>query len=177
VIRLRDPGDDPTRLTPTVRRLVHELDADVPLYDVKTFEQAVSRSLWRQRLQGQVLGVFATLALLLAAVGIYGVVSYAVAQRTREFGVRVALGAEQHDVLKLVLGQSARLAGIGVLIGLVVALALTRFLATLLYEVKPTDPGTIALVVAVLVSIALLASWVPARRATRVDPLVAMRPE
>jgi putative ABC transport system permease protein len=177
VIRLRDPGDDPLKLAPTVRRLVSELDADVPISDVKTFEQAVSRSLWRQRLQGQVLGVFASLALLLAAVGIYGVISYTVAQRTREFGVRVALGAEQRDVMGLVLRQTARLAGAGVLIGLVVALALTRFLTTLLYEVKPTDTGTLALVVTVLVSITLLASWMPARRAMRVDPLVAMRPE
>ena len=144
---------------------------------MQSFEQVVERSLWRQRLQGQVLAAFALLALLLATVGIYGVISYTVAQRTRELGVRIALGATRRDVLGLVVGEGARLALAGVALGLAGALALSRAVATLLYGVAPTDLVTYVGVPAALTAVALLASLVPARRATRVDPTVAMRAE
>ncbi|HJR63777.1 MAG TPA: ABC transporter permease [Gemmatimonadaceae bacterium] len=176
-IVLRTSLDDPHTLLPTVRAALRELDRDVPAFQIQTLEEAVDRSLWRQRLQGQVLGVFAALALLLATVGIYGVISYSVTQRTREVGVRMALGATQRSVLVLVVGYGARLALIGVAIGLAGALALTRVLSTLLYGVKATDPFTFALVPLVLALAAIIASYVPARRASRVDPLVAMRAE
>jgi predicted permease len=173
VIRTALP--DPLALTPAVRAAVKALDPDVPVYEVQTLGQRVSRSLWRQRLQGQVLGVFAALALLLAVVGIYGVISYAVAQRTRELGVRVALGASRRQVLGLVLRQGARLAVAGVVVGLAGALALARLVASLLYGVGAIDPLTFVAVPIVLTSVALLATYGPARRATRVDPLIAMR--
>jgi putative ABC transport system permease protein len=174
---LRTSLPDPMALAPAVREVLKELDPGVPAFKVQTLEQAVSRSLWRQRLQGQVLGTFATLALLLAAVGIYGVISYAVAQRTRELGVRMALGATRGQVLGLVLGQGLRLAAAGVAIGIVAALALSRVVASLLYGVSATDLATFVGVPVALALIALLATLVPARRATRVDPVVAMRTE
>lgn len=174
---LRTSLPDPMALVPAVREALKELDPDVPAFQVQTLEQAVSRSLWRQRLQGQVLGTFATLALLLAAVGIYGVISYAVAQRTRELGVRMALGATRGQVLGLVLGQGLRLAAVGVVIGIVAALALSRVVASLLYGVSATDIATFVGVPVALAVIAMLATLVPARRATRVDPVVAMRTE
>jgi putative ABC transport system permease protein len=166
---------DPLSLAPAVRAAVRALDPNVPVYEVQSMAQVVGRSLWRQRLQGQVLGVFAALALLLAVVGIYGVISYAVANRTRELGVRLALGASRAQVLGLVLRQGARLALGGVAIGLAAALALTRVVASLLYGVPPLDPLTFALVPLVFGAAAVLASLAPARRATRVDPLIAIR--
>ena len=137
----------------------------------------MSRSLWRQRLQGQVLGVFAVLALLLASVGIYGVISYAVAQRTRELGVRVALGATRHDVLALVLGQGLRLTLVGVVIGAVGAVVVARVVASLLYGVRPIDPVTFMGTTAVFLAICLAACYVPVRRATRIEPTQALRYE
>jgi len=162
---------------PAVRSAIREIDAEVPAYQVQSFEQVVSRSLWRQRVQGQVLGVFAALALLLAAIGLYGVIAYAVAQRTRELGLRIALGATRRNVLTLVMGQSARLAVAGVCIGLLGAFALSRVVASLLYGVRPIDPVTFVVAPIMLAVVALLASWLPAWRATQVDPLVAMRVE
>ena len=174
-IRTRLP--DAHSIMPPVRGVIRELDPGVPAFRVQTFEEAVSRSLWRQRLQGEVLGVFAALALLLASVGLYGVIAYAVAQRTRELGVRMALGATRRHVLGLVLGQGARLTFIGVAVGTLGALALTRVIASLLYGVAPTDPFTFLAVPTALAAVALLASYAPARRAMLVDPLVAMRAE
>ncbi|MDQ3995464.1 MAG: ABC transporter permease, partial [Gemmatimonadota bacterium] len=174
-IRTRLP--DPHDIVPAVRAAMRELDPAVPAFRIQTFEEVVSRSLWRQRLQGEVLGVFAALALLLASVGLYGVIAYAVAQRTRELGVRMALGATRRHVLRLVLGHGARLTLIGVALGTVGALVLTRVVASLLYGVRPTDPLTFLAVPAVLTAVAVLASYAPARRAMRVDPLVAMRAE
>ncbi|MGH7717348.1 MAG: FtsX-like permease family protein, partial [Gemmatimonadaceae bacterium] len=166
---------DPLSLVPAVRSAIQALDPDVPAYRVQTFDQVVSGSLWRQRLQGQVLGAFAALALLLATVGIYGVISYAVAQRTREIGVRMALGATRGNVLGMVVRDGTRLAALGVVIGLAGALALTRVLSSLLHEVSATDPLTFGAVAVALAAAAVLASYIPARRATKVDPLVAMR--
>jgi predicted permease len=168
---------DPAVLLPAAAAVVRSLDADLPLFQVQTLDEVVSRSLWRQRLQGQVLGTFAVLAMLLAITGMYGVISYAVAQRTRELGVRMALGASRRQVIVLVVGQGARLALLGVALGLAGALALTRVLSALLYGVKATDALTFALMPLLLGAVAVAACWLPARRASQIDPLVAMRAE
>jgi putative ABC transport system permease protein len=175
-IVVRTEGD-PARLTPALRAAVKEIDPRIAVEQVQTLEEVVSRSIWRQRLQGNVLGVFAALSLVLACIGLYGVVSYAVAQRTRELGVRMALGATRRDVAWMVLGQSGRLVVTGVVAGLVLALAGARVLEGLLYGVKASDPVTFALVPVSLGVVALVAAALPARRATRVDPIVAMRAE
>jgi putative ABC transport system permease protein len=140
-------------------------------------EQIISRSLAERRFTMLVLIIFAATALLLAAVGIYGVMSYAVARRTHELGIRAALGASRHEIAGLVLRQGMRLAAIGMAAGLVAALALTRFMASLLYGVRPADPVTLVAVTLLLGGIALLACYIPARRATAVDPVVALRCE
>jgi putative ABC transport system permease protein len=176
-IVMRAAGGDPAALIPALRTAVREIDPRVALYQVQTMEENVSRSLWRQRLQGNVLGVFAALSLILACIGLYGVISYAVAQRTRELGVRIALGATRRSVLMLVFGQSGRLVIGGVLIGLVGAYFGVQLLETLLYGVDAKDPMTFAMVPAVLTAVALIAAVIPARRASRVDPIVAMRAE
>ena len=172
---LRSSLGDPRALEPAVRRVLNELNRDAPAYQVQSFEQVVSASLWRQRLQGQVLGIFAVMAMLLAAIGIYGVISYAVAQRTREMGVRMALGAKRGQVAMMVLGEAARLAGIGVALGITGALLLRGTVRQLLYGIAPTDPATFIGVPIGLALVAVVASLLPAQRATRVDPVVAMR--
>ena len=174
---LRVKSGSPLALMPSVRAVLRELDADMPPYRITTFEQAVSSSLWRQRFQGLVVAVFAALALSLAAVGIYGVISYSVAQRTREFGVRVALGAQVRDIIGLVLRHGVGLAVQGVVLGLLGGALLTRYLSTLLYDVEPRDPAVFSIVALGLGLVALVAVSVPAWRATAVDPLVAMRPD
>jgi putative ABC transport system permease protein len=176
-IVLRVKSGKPEAIVPMVRQAIREMDRDVPMYRIMTMENILAGSLWRQRLQGQVLGLFAGLAILLATVGIYGVISYAVLQRTREFGVRVALGAQRHDVIGLVIAEGGKLALFGVVIGIGGALLLTRLISKLLYEVKPTDPPTFIGVAVGLAVVALVASYVPARRATQVDPVVAMKPD
>jgi ABC-type antimicrobial peptide transport system permease subunit len=158
-----------------VRAVLRDLDRDAPAYQVQTFEQVVASSLWRQRLQGNVLGIFAVMALVLASLGVYGVISHGVAQRTRELGVRI--GASRREVASLILSQGSRLASIGVTIGLIAAFALRGVVKQLLYGVQPADPLTFTVVPIVLVGVALLASLIPALRATRVDPAVAMRAE
>jgi putative ABC transport system permease protein len=140
-------------------------------------EQVLSLSVTDWRFRTVLLALFGALAVFIAAIGIYGVISYSVAQRTQEMGVRIALGAARRDVMKLVVGQGLRLALAGIAIGLVGALALTRFLASLLFEVKPTDPLTFVGVCLTLTAVAVLASYLPARRATKVDPIVALRYE
>jgi predicted permease len=170
-------GTDPAVLLPAATAVVRSLDADLPLFQVQTLDEVVSRSLWRQRLQGRVLGTFAVLALLLAVTGMYGVISYGVAQRTRELGVRMALGASRRQVIGLVVGQGTRLALLGVVLGLAGSLALTRVLSTLLYGIKATDALTFAVVPLLLGAVAVAACWVPASRASKIDPLVAMRAE
>ena len=167
----------PANLLPGVVRVIKSIDPDLPTYQVQSLEQAVNRSLWRPRMQGQVIGLFAVLALVLASVGIYGVVSYAVAQRTRELGVRMALGASRGQVVGMVVRQGALLAVIGVGAGLAGAFALTRVLATLLFGVEVTDATVFVGIPVLLGVVAVAASWLPALRAARIDPLVAMRAE
>jgi ABC-type antimicrobial peptide transport system permease subunit len=140
-------------------------------------DQLLGNSLAARRLTLVLMGSFAALALLLAAIGVYGVVSYSVRQRTHEIGVRMALGAQRSDVLKLILAQGARLGLLGVAIGLGSALALTRLMEALLFETRPTDPFTFTVTSAVLALVALFACYLPARRATKVDPMVALRRE
>lgn len=168
---------DPTTLTTTLRREVFKLDPAQPLANVRTMETVVVESIADRRFNMLLLGLFAGLALVLAALGIYGVLSYTVAQSTRELGIRMALGAQARDVLRLVIGQGLLLTLAGIVLGLGGAFALTRWLESLLFGVKATDPLTFAAVPTVLLAIALLSCLVPARRATKVDPLVALRSE
>ena len=167
----------PAAVHAAARAQLRALDRDLPLFDFRPVEDLVSDSVAQPRFYAILLGSFAAIALLLAAVGIYGVISYAVAQRTRELGIRVALGATGPQVLRLVLGRGLVLTATGVLAGLVVAFWLTRLLVTLLFGVEPADPLTFASVAVVLTGVAALASYVPARRAARVDPVIALRSE
>ena len=164
-------------LAPAVRRTVRQLDAELPVTQLETLSEVVSRSIARPRFTMSLLLVFAATALLLSAVGIYGVTAYAVSQRTREIGVRMALGADPGDVRGLVLRDGLRLAGAGLAIGLVAAFGLTRLLRGLLFEIPPTDLMTHAGVALILLAVVLAASWIPARRAARMDPWRALRAE
>lgn len=175
-LTVRTAGD-PLKLVNLVKQAVWSVNRDQPVSNIRTMEQVLAESVAQPRIFTLLLGVFAALALALASVGIYGVVSYSVSQRTHEVGVRLALGAEQFDVLRLVIGQGMLLTGIGLGIGLAGAMALTRFLSSFLYGVRPTDPITFAAVALVLAVVALLAAYIPARRAMKVDPMVALRYE
>ncbi|HLB36717.1 MAG TPA: ABC transporter permease [Gemmatimonadales bacterium] len=168
---------DPVALAPVVRRVVRELDPALPLFGVEPLERTLANSVGQRRFTMLVLGLFAAVALLLAAVGVHGVLSYTVAQRTREIGIRMALGADLREVRRLVLGQGARLAAIGLGLGLLGALALSRLLSALLYGTGADDPATYASVALALGAVALLATYLPARRATRVHPVEALRYE
>ncbi|HEX8143168.1 MAG TPA: ABC transporter permease [Pyrinomonadaceae bacterium] len=170
-------SSDPSALTPAVRREVQAIDASQPVFNVNTMEQVLADSLASQRLSMLLLSIFASVALILAAVGIYGVLSYTVVQRTHEIGIRMALGARVQDVFKLVVGQAMTMVLIGIGLGLVGAFAITRVMASLLYGVSATDPLTFGLVSLLLAAIALIACLIPARRATKVDPMVALRYE
>src|SRR6185436_19369470 len=160
-----------------VRNQVRELDPDLPLTRVMPMTDVVARSVWQQRLYTALFGVFAAVALILATVGIYGVMSYAVSQRTREIGLRMALGAQPTDVLKMVVGHGAMVTAIGVGVGLAAAVGLTRLMSTLLFGVTATDPITFVFVSLLLAGVALGACFVPARRAAKVDPMIALRYE
>jgi putative ABC transport system permease protein len=170
-------SSDPTALVPAIRKEVWSLDANQPISNINTMEKIVADSIAQPRLSMLLMGLFGALALILAAVGIYGLLSYAVTQRTQEMGIRMALGAKTTDVLKLILTQGMTLALIGIAIGLIGSLALTRLLAGLLFGVTPTDAVTFVSVSVVLIGVALFACYFPARRATKVDPLVALRYE
>jgi putative ABC transport system permease protein len=170
-------SNDPLALVSAARAEVQRMDPDQPISAVATMDQLLGDSVSLSRFTTLVLGVFAAIALVLAAVGIYGVIGYAVAQRTHEIGIRMALGARPYDVLRLVLAQGTRLTLLGAGIGVIAALALTRLMTSLLYQVSATDPLTFAAVALLLVGVALAAPYVPARRATKVDPLVALRYE
>jgi putative ABC transport system permease protein len=168
---------DPASLTAAARQQILEIDKDQPISNVKTIDQIWNDSVAPQRLNMLLLGTFAAVALILATVGIYGVMSYSVSQRTHEIGIRIALGAQQRDVLKLVVGQAMILAFIGVVVGLVTSFALTRLMSKMLFGVSATDPFIFSSIVVLLLSVSLIASFVPARRATRVDPIVALKYE
>jgi putative ABC transport system permease protein len=168
---------DPAAMIAAVRQQVLAVDRDQPVFDIKTMNERLSKSVAQSRFIMLLLGLFSVLALLLAAVGIYGVMAYTVAQRTHEIGIRMALGAQTRDVLRMVVGQGMTLALIGVGVGLVAAFVLTRLMSSLLYNVTATDPLTFGAVALVLSTVALFASIIPARRATRVDPMEALRYE
>ena len=168
---------DPATLAPSIRRAIHSLDSDVPISEVQTMDQVVAAATGQSRFYLILLGAFATLALVLAGVGIYGVMSYSVSRRTHEIGIRITLGAQGQDVLKLVVFDGMVLALAGVVAGVTGALVLTRLMAGLLYGTEPTDPATFIAVVLVLIGVAVAASYLPARRAIKVDPMTAMRYE
>ena len=167
----------PEALVSAVRAAIHEVNPNRAIFNIKTMRRVIADSLSNQKLYLWLIGLFAGLALLLAVAGIYGVISYAVAQRTREFGVRMAMGADTGRVLRLVLGHGVWLVGLGLALGVGGALALTRLLRSLLFGVTPTDPATFAAMAALLGAVAMLACLVPARQATRVDPAIALRHE
>ena len=174
IVRANAP---PESLINSMRQAVQSIDPDQPIRRAQTLQAAIARTVAPLRFVAALLALFACLALALAIIGIYGVMSYSVAQRTQEIGIRMALGAQYHDVLKLVMGHGAILTLIGIGLGLACTLALTRVMASLLFEVKPTDATTFAVVSISQAIIAMAACYVPARRATKVDPLVALRYE
>jgi putative ABC transport system permease protein len=168
---------EPLSLAAAVRAQIAALNKDQAVFNVRTMEQAVAQSVATRRFAMLLLTVFAVVALALASLGIYGLMSYTVAQNTREIGGRMALGAQMRDVLKLVIGQGMVLVFVGVALGLAASLALTRTIKNLLFGVSATDPLTFAAIALLLVAVALLACFVPARRAARVDPMIALRNE
>ena len=175
-VALRMQGD-PMSLVPAIRKEVQAIDPEQPIATLRTMEDWVSRATATPRYRTALLGLFAGLAMILAATGIYGVMSYSVAQRTHEIGVRMALGARHRDVLRLVVSQGMLLVVVGLGIGLVAAFGLTRLMASLLFGVTAKDPLTFAAVAGLLAVVAFIACYIPARRATKVDPLTALRYE
>jgi putative ABC transport system permease protein len=168
---------NPAALATAVEQAIHSIDKDLPVFAIFTMDQLLGNTLAQRRLTLVLLASLAALALLLAAVGIYGVVSYSVRQRTHELGLRMALGAQARDVLRLILAQGLKLTLVGVALGLLASLALTRWMESLLFGVRPADALTFCVIAVVLLGVALLACWLPARRATKVDPLIALRAE
>jgi putative ABC transport system permease protein len=170
-------GGEPTAIASDVRSLLKNLDRNIPAYSLSPLTDVVSDSLAQRRFSMFLLGLFAMIALLLAAVGLYGVIAYSVSQRTQEIGVRLAVGASRSRVLGMIIGQGMRLVVAGTLLGLAGALALARLVSTLLFEVTPFDPPSYAGTVVTLIAVAMLACWFPARRALSVDPIAALRCE
>ncbi len=170
-------GVDPTAMTSAIRGVVASIDKDEPIFDISTMDEVVNNSVSTRRITLILLGMFSALALILASIGIYGVISYSVAQRTHEIGIRMALGAHPGDVLRMVLGQGGRIALVGIAIGVVAAFGLTRLMASLLFSVSAFDPITFAGVAILLAIVALTACYIPSRRAMRVDPMIALRYE
>jgi len=168
---------DPASLGDAVRRAAQSVNPDAPVFRVRTMREVIAGSMAQERFNTILMTLFAVVAMLLGAVGLYGVMAYSVTQRTREIGIRVALGARRADVLRLVIRQGLRLVALGLALGLMAALALTRLMKRLLFEVSATDPMTFAGVALLLALVALLACWIPARRAANVDPMVALRCE
>jgi putative ABC transport system permease protein len=166
---------DPLSLANSARSAIWSVDKDQPVANIDSMEHIVAGAVARQRFSMLLLGIFAGLALILAAVGIYGLMSYTVAQQTREIGIRIALGAKRSDVLVMTIKQALKLVGIGLVCGLVVAFALTRVMASLLFGISATDPLTFVSIALVLLAVAVLASYLPALRATRIDPMLALR--
>jgi len=167
----------PEALEEPVRREIQAIDPDLPVFGVRALRSIISDSLAPRRFAMQILGFFAATAMLLAAIGIYGVMAYFVSQRVREIGVRMALGAQRADVMKLIVWKGMSLALVGVMTGLVAAIALTRLISRLLFDVSATDPLTLAAFTALLGFVAFLANYIPANRAAKVDPMVALRYE
>jgi putative ABC transport system permease protein len=173
---IRTSGASPS-LIANLRSIAAGIDPNVAVYGIETMDEIMASDVATEQFNMALLVAFAGLALLLAAVGIYGVMAYAVGQRTREIGIRMAIGAQREDVLRMILAQGARLSAVGLVLGVGASLALTRVLLSLLSEVTPTDPLTFTIAALVLLCVALMACWIPARRATKVDPLVALRYE
>ena len=167
----------PAAIAPAVRALLRARDPNLPFYNVRSMNEQILRSVWDSRLYAQLMGIFSVLALFIAALGIYGVMAYSVSQRTREIGIRMALGAARTDVQRLILAQATRLTLLGLGIGLAAAYGLTRFMASQLFGIRPDDPPTFATVTVLLAASAVLATWLPTARAVRVDPAVALRHE
>jgi predicted permease len=174
---VRTSVSDPAALTSAVRKEVAALDTAVPLRSIRVFDEYIARSLARPRFNALLLSIFAGVALLLTAIGIYGVMAYSVAQRTNEIGIRMALGAAQSSIFRLVVGQAMTLVGISIAIGVAGAFAATRLLSSLLFGVGVWDPLTFGSIVVLIAVVAFLAAWLPARRAARVNPIIALRAE
>jgi putative ABC transport system permease protein len=175
-IVVRTAGD-PTSVVSAVRGEIRRMDGDLPVGRVRSMPQVIREEMFEGRVYGLMFGMFAVAALFLASIGLYGVMAYSVAQRTHEIGVRMALGAQPGDVLRLVVRNGARLTMFGLLIGVPAALGLSQLLRGMLFGVSPTDPLTFVGISTLLTAVALLASYIPARRATRVDPVTALRSE
>jgi len=176
-LTVRVAGGSPAALTAALRQEIRKSDPTLPLFNIQSGEEARLNSFWQFGLFGWMFSIFGVVALMLASIGVYGVLSYAVSQRTQEIGVRMALGASRQDVFALIVAHGARLAAIGIVLGMVGAAAVTRVVATLLYNVSATDPLSFFGTAAFLGLVALVASYIPARRATGVDPMIALRAE
>jgi putative ABC transport system permease protein len=174
-LTLRVASADPTSAASAVREQIRLSDPSLPIFQVSSMEDLRQRSFWEYRLFGIMFGLFGAIALVLASIGVYGVLSYSVSQRTQEIGVRVALGAERRDVLRLIVGQGLKLAAVGIVLGVIGAALVTPAVRSVLYNVTPTDPLSFTGVAVFLVLVSFTASYIPARRATAVDPLVAIR--
>jgi putative ABC transport system permease protein len=175
-IVVRTSGD-PVGMTSSVRAAIRSVDKDLPVFRVTDMEEMVANSLSQRRLSTVLLGIFAFVAIALSTIGLYGLISYSVTQRTHEIGIRIAIGAARGDVMRMVIGQGMMLVGLGLVAGLVGAFALTRLMTTLLFGVSATDPFVFAVVCGLLLIAATAAAWIPARRAVRIDPIIALRYE